>query len=225
MTAPPLGAGLWLTVLGPAPLEALPLTDLGVRWVGVDLQHGQYEVSDLLDLLRVTGLPVLARTASGDFAHLGRVLDTGVTGVIVPSVDSAGDAAALVRAVRLPPQGRRSTGLSRSVVVGAPEHPLLLPMVETRGALDDAGAIAATPGVDGLFVGPYDLALALGRPGPTDEQVVAAIGTVASAAREHGVLAGVFSGSRDLDPLLPPLDLVAVDTDITALRAGVGGLF
>lgn len=225
MTAPPLGPGLWLTVIGPAALEALPLADLGVRWIGVDLQHGQYEVTDLLGLLRVTDLPVLARSASGDFAHLGRVLDTGVAGVIVPSVDSAEDAAALVQAVRVPPQGRRSTGMSRSAVVGAPEHPLLLPMVETRGALEDAGSIAATPGVDGLFVGPYDLSLALGRPGPTDEQVVAAIGTVASAAREHGVLAGVFSGSRDLDPLLPSLDLVAVDTDITALRAGVSGLF
>lgn len=225
MTAPPLGPGLWLTVIGPAALEALPFADLGVRWIGVDLQHGQYEVTDLLGLLRVTDLPVLARSASGDFAHLGRVLDTGVAGVIVPSVDSAADAAALVQAVRVPPQGRRSTGMSRSAVVGAPEHPLLLPMVETRGALKDAGAIAATPGVDGLFVGPYDLSLALGRPGPTDEQVVAAIGTVASAARDNGVLAGVFSGSRDLDPLLPALDLVAVDTDITALRAGVSGLF
>lgn len=225
MTAPPLGAGLWLTVIGPAALEALPLADLGVRWLGVDLQHGQYDVSDLLDLLRVTDLPVLARTASGDFAHLGRVLDTGVAGVIVPSVDSADDAAALVRAVRLPPQGRRSTGMSRSALVGAPEHPLLLPMVETRGALEGAAAIAATPGVDGLFVGPYDLSLALGRPGPADEQVVAAVGTVASLAREHGVLAGAFSGSRELDRLLPPLDLVAVDTDVTALRAGVAGLF
>lgn len=225
MTAPPLGPGLWLTVIGPAALEALPLADLGVGWVGVDLQHGQYEVTDLLALLRVTDLPVLARTASVDFSHLGRVLDTGVTGVIVPSVDSSEDAAALVRAVRLPPAGRRSTGMSRSAIVGAPEHPLLLPMVETRGALGEAAEIAATPGVDGLFVGPYDLSLALGRPGPTDEEVVAAIATVASVARERGVLAGAFSGSRDLDPLLPALDLVAVDTDITALRAGAGGLF
>lgn len=225
MTTPALGHGLWLTVLRPPALEVLPLADLGVGWLGVDLQHGQYDVGDLPGLLRVTGLPVLARAATTDFAHLGRVLDTGVAGVIVPSVDSVVDVEALVRAVRLPPTGRRSTGMSRSAVVGAPEHPLLLPMVETRGALAAARAIAGTPGVDGLFVGPYDLSLALGRPGPVDEEVVAAIRTVVDAAREHGVLAGAFSGSRHLDPHLPPLDLVAVDTDITALRSGVRGLF
>lgn len=225
MTVPPTGPGLWLTVLRPPALEALPLAGLGVGWLGVDLQHGQYDVGDLRDLLRVTDLPVLARAASADFAHLGAVLDTGVAGVIVPSVDTVEEVQALVRAVRLPPVGRRSTGMSRSAVVGAPAHPLLLPMVETRGALEAARSMAGTPGVDGLFVGPYDLSLALGRPGPVDEEVVAAIRTVVDAAREHGVLAGAFSGSRDLDPRLPALDLVAVDTDVTALRAGVRGLF
>lgn len=225
MSTAPTGPGLWLTVLRPPALEALPLVELGVGWLGVDLQHGQYDVADLRDLLRVTDLPVLARAASTDFAHLGAVLDSGVAGVIVPSVDTVEDVRALVRAVRLPPVGRRSTGMSRSAVVGAPAHPLLLPMVETRGALDAAAAIAATPGVDGLFVGPYDLSLALGGPGPVDDRVLAAIRRVVQAAREHGVLAGAFSGSRDLDPHLPPLDLVAVDTDVSALRAGVRGLF
>lgn len=219
------GPGLWLTVLGPAALEALPLTDLGVRWLGVDLQHGQYDVGDLRDLLRVTDLPVLARAASGGAAHLGAVLDTGVEGVIVPGVETVEEVRALVRAVRLPPVGRRSTGMSRSALVGAPDHPLLLPMVETRGALEAATEVAGTPGVDGIFVGPYDLSLALGRPGPVDEEVVAAIRTVVDAARAHGVLAGVFSGSRDLDPHLPPVDLVAVDTDVTALRSGARALF
>lgn len=216
--------GLWLCVVGPDALEALPVDGLG--WLGVDLQHGRYAVGDLAGLLRAAPVPVLARAASGDGAHLGRVLDTGVAGVIVPGVTSLADARDLVDAVRLPPRGRRSTGLTRSVLVGGPERPLLLPMVETRGALEDVEAIAALDGVDGVFVGPYDLSLSLGRPSPTDGQVVAAAARVRDAARAHGVLAGAFSGDRALDPLLPDdLDLLAVDTDVTALRLGVRSLF
>ena len=215
--------GLWLTVLAPDQLEALPTDGLG--WLGVDLQHGRYAVADLPGLLRVARVPVLARAASGDPAHLGQVLDTGVAGVIVPSVTSAEGAAALVQAVRFPPEGVRSSGLTRAVMTGGPERPLLLPMVETAGALADVEAIAALPGVDGLFVGPYDLSLSLGRPGVTDAQVVAAIGRVHQACAQAGLLSGVFSGDRHLDPLLPTgLDLLALDTDVTVLRRGLEAL-
>lgn len=215
--------GLWLCLIGPAELEALPTAGLG--WLGVDLQHGRYDVTDLPGLLRVAQVPVLARAASQDGGHLARVLDTGVAGVIVPGVSSVADAEAVVDAVRFPPEGRRSTGLTRSTLVGGPQRPLLLPMVETAGALRDVGAIAALEGVDGVFVGPYDLSLSLGRPSVTDEQIVGAVEHVRDVARSHGVLAGVFSGDRDLDPLLPgDMDLVGVDTDVTVLRLGLAAL-
>lgn len=211
--------GLWLGLLGPDVLEALPTAGLG--WLGVDLQHGRYDVADLTGLLRVARVPVLARAASQAPDHLARVLDTGVDGVIVPGVESTEQAAALVRAVRFPPEGVRSTGVTRSVLTGGPERPLLLPMVETRGALEDVEAIASLPGVDGVFVGPYDLSLSLARPSVVDDEVVGAIGRVHRAAREAGVLSGAFSGNRELDPLLPPdLDLVAVDTDVSVIREG-----
>ena len=223
MTAFSTPRGLWLTVLGPDALETLPLE--GVGWLGADLQHGSLEVGDLAGLLRVSPVPVLARAASQDAAHLARVLDTGVAGVIVPGVGSGEEAAALVSAVRLPPEGRRSTGLTRSAVVGGPERPLLLPMVETAEGLRSVEEIAGCPGVDGVFVGPYDLSLSLGRPSVVDDEVVAALHRVAATARGAGRLAGAFSGNRDLDGRLPDLDLVAVDTDVTALRRGVEGLF
>ncbi|WP_131105691.1 HpcH/HpaI aldolase family protein [Ornithinimicrobium sufpigmenti] len=211
--------GLWLGLLGPDSLEALPTEGLG--WLGVDLQHGRYDVADLTGLLRVARVPVLARAASQAADHLARVLDTGVDGVIVPGVESTAQAAALVQAVRFPPEGVRSTGVTRSVLTGGPARPLLLPMVETRGALDDVEAIASLPGVDGVFVGPYDLSLSLARPSVVDDEVVGAIGRVHRAAREAGVLCGAFSGNRDLDPLLPAdLDLVAVDTDVSVVREG-----
>jgi 4-hydroxy-2-oxoheptanedioate aldolase len=215
--------GLWLTLLGADALEALPLA--GVGWLGVDLQHGRLEVADLAGILRVSRVPVLARSASQDPGHLARVLDTGVDGVIVPGVGSGDEAAALVRAVRLPPEGGRSTGLSRSALVGGPERPLLLPMVETAEGLAAVERIASCPGVDGVFVGPYDLSLSLGRPSVVDDEVVAAIHHVARTARDRGVMAGAFAGNRELDGLLPELDLLAVDTDVTALRQGVSSLF
>src|SRR5690606_6241503 len=99
MTTFPTPRGLWLTVLGPDALEALPLD--GIGWLGVDLQHGSLEARDLPGILRVCRVPVLARAASQDAAHLARVLDTGVDGVIVPGVGSGEEAAALVAAVRL----------------------------------------------------------------------------------------------------------------------------
>lgn len=214
--------GLWLGVSGPDALEALPTE--GIGWFGIDLQHGSYEVADLPGLLRATDVPVLARAASQDASHLARVLDTGVAGVIVPGIETVAEVEALVQAVRFPPEGRRSTGLTRSVAVGGPQRPLLLPMVETRGALEAVEQIAAVPGLDGLFVGPYDLSLSLGRPGVTDPEVVEAIHRVATAAGGAGLLAGAFSGNAELDPLLPELDLVAVTTDTMALAAGVRAL-
>ncbi|CCH77463.1 putative 2-dehydro-3-deoxyglucarate aldolase [Nostocoides japonicum T1-X7] len=221
--------GLWLTVLTADVVEAVltagAVVTEGIGWIGVDLQHGALEVSDLPGLLRVCRVPVLARTASGDPAHLARVLDTGVAGVIVPGVGSGSEAAALVAACRVPPEGRRSTGASRSALVGGPARPLLLPMVETREGLAAVEEIAGCAGIDGVFVGPYDLSLSLGRPTVADPEVAAAISAVAAAARRHGILAGAFSGSRSLEPLLPPLDVVAVDTDVSALRLGLAELF
>lgn len=215
--------GIWITLLGADALEVLPQDRLA--WVGIDLQHGCLEVADLAALLRSTPLPVLVRTASQDPAHLARVLDTGATGVVVPGVESAAECAALVAAVRPPPEGRRSTGASRSAAVGGPRSPLLLPMVETRAGLAAAEDIAGHAGVDGVFVGPYDLSLSLGRPSVVDDEVVEAIRTVAAVARRHGRLVGAFSGDPALESLLPETDLLAVDSDVGVLRRGVHASF
>ncbi|MGL4175111.1 MAG: HpcH/HpaI aldolase family protein [Dermatophilaceae bacterium] len=231
--------GLWLTFLSAYGLEAVGLATAGpgrdgeavgaaegLDWVGVDLQHGDLDVGDLAPLLRVArpaGLPVLARVASHDAAHLSRVLDTGVDGVIVPTVESATQAAALVQAAHPPPVGRRSIGASRATVVGAP-RPLLLAMVETRAGLEAAETIAATEGVDGLFIGPNDLTLSLGAASMTAETVLAAVGTVVDTARQHGRMAGAFTGDRAFERQLPALDLIAVDTDVALLRAGLPAL-
>ena len=170
-------------------------------------------------------MPVLVRLASHDEAQLGRVLDTGVDGVIVPAVESADQARQLVQAACFPPRGRRSKGLARVSLLGPRDQPLLLPMVETRAGLDALDDILGVDGVDGTFLGPYDLSLSLGRKSVLDDAVVSAIVSVIDRTRERGRISGIFTGNRELSGLLPAVDLLGVDTDATALRAGLKQMF
>jgi 4-hydroxy-2-oxoheptanedioate aldolase len=215
--------GLWLTFLSPFGLELAG--GYGAEWIGIDVQHGDLELTDVAPLARVSPVPVLVRLASHDEAQLARVLDAGVDGVIVPAVESAGQAEALVRAARFPPRGRRSQGLARAALLGPRDQPLLLPMVETRAGLDHLDDILGVDGVDGIFLGPYDLTLSLGRESVLEDAVVSAIRSVISRTGGQGRITGIFTGNRELTRLLPAVDLLGVDTDAAALRAGLKQMF
>jgi 4-hydroxy-2-oxoheptanedioate aldolase len=236
---PGVRRGLWLSFLSAYGLESVLGDRLGgttggagsaaIDWLGLDLQHGDLGLGDVVPLMRVAervGLPVFPRMAGHAAEAIGKVIDAGAQGVIVPGVESADEAAALVRAVRLPPQGARSTGSARTAlgVTEGSDEPLLLPMVETAAGLDAAAAILDVDGVDGVFIGPYDLSMSLGcRPG--EPQVMAAIASIIEAARRAGKIVGMFAGRPDLLEVGMRLDLVAVDTDASALRRGVADLF
>src|SRR5256885_4643346 len=153
-------------------------------------------------LARVSPVPVLVRLASHDEAQLARVLDAGVDGVIVPAVESAGQAEKLVQAAHFPPQGRRSMGLARVSLLGRRDQPLLLPMGETRAGLGHLDDILGIDGVDGTLVGPYDLALSLGQRSGLDGEVVPAIVSVIGRARGRGRTAGIFTGDREVTELV-----------------------
>jgi 4-hydroxy-2-oxoheptanedioate aldolase len=215
--------GLWLTFLSPFGLEVAG--GCGAEWIGIDVQHGDLELTDVAPLARVSPVPVLARLASHDEAQLARVLDAGVDGVIVPAVESAGQARELVRAACFPPRGRRSRGLARAALLGPRDQPLLLPMVETRAGLDHLDDILGVDGVDGIFLGPYDLTLSLGRESVLEDAVVSAIKSVISRTAGQGRITGIFTGNRELTRLLPAVDLLGVDTDAAALRAGLKQMF
>jgi 2-keto-3-deoxy-L-rhamnonate aldolase RhmA len=222
---PSLRRGLWVTYLGSYGLE-VAVGGGAVDWLGVDLQHGDLEVRDVPGLLRVAervGLPLLTRVPSHDAAVVARVLDAGVDGVIVPVVDTAEQAAALVAAAWPPPRGARSTGSSRSAlgVTGDPSPPVLLPMVETAAGLRHAAEILAVPGVDGVFVGPYDLTISCGFPDPSSPETLAALGDVVALSREAGKVVGFMAGTPALVGRASTADLVAVDTDVAALRTGL----
>jgi 4-hydroxy-2-oxoheptanedioate aldolase len=215
--------GLWLTFLNPFGLEVAG--GCGAEWIGIDVQHGDLELTDVAPLARVSPVPVLVRLASHDGAQLARVLDAGADGVIVPAVESAGQAEELVRAAYFPPRGRRSKGLARVVMLGPRDQPLLLPMVETRAGLDHLDDILGVDGVDGIFLGPYDLTLSLGRESVLDDAVVSAIESVIGRTGGRGRITGIFTGNQELTRLLPAVDLLGVDTDAAALRAGLKLMF
>jgi len=177
----------------------------GLDWVLVDLEHGTAGESDLLPLLMAAGphAPVLVRVATGERIRVGRVLDLGADGVMVPQVHSAERARDVARWMRTQPGGERGIALfTRGMAYGdighdgvANRHADLLTIVqiESRAALDEVEDIAATEGIDVIFVGPTDLSHALGIPGRFDDPAFStAVSRVGRAARAADKAAGVL---------------------------------
>jgi 4-hydroxy-2-oxoheptanedioate aldolase len=158
-----------------------------------------------------------------------RVLDFGAAGVLVPMVNTPGDAALAAAAMRYPPDGVRSYGQTRPRYASTAEanaDVVLLVMIETVEALGNVDAIAATPGVDGLFVGPVDLGLSLGLPldfTGTAPAVMEATDRVVAAAKGAGKFAGSVSSGADhaAELVRRGVAFVTLGADVGYLRAGI----
>ena len=176
----------------------------------LDAQHGLYDAGSLTSTLLQWGAvdrPAYVRLADQSPAGIGRVLDLGASGVIVPLVDTAEQAAAVAAACRYPPVGVRSWGPMTGLVGRAAPDPeqanasvMCGVMVETAGGIDAVENIAATPGVDMVFVGPFDLSLALGL--DIDEMVDdttsnSPLARIVAACSQAGIRAGVFAGAPE----------------------------
>jgi 4-hydroxy-2-oxoheptanedioate aldolase len=150
--------GGWSTI--PDVLSARSLATAGLDYVVVDLQHGGATERDLAALtmaIRLAGATPMGRVRHAHPADIGRALDLGCDGVIVPNVESAQQALAVTGACRYPPVGYRSAGGTIAVA-----EPLCFVMVESPDAIGDLDATLALDGVDGIYVGPRDLSYALG---------------------------------------------------------------
>jgi 4-hydroxy-2-oxoheptanedioate aldolase len=155
--------GAWLQLPGPVTAELM--ASAGFDFVAIDQQHGLVGDDALLPMLMALGdVPSLVRPTVTSADAIGRALDRGADGVVVPLVDSAADAAAAVAACHHPPRGSRSYGPTRQGWRGERPAPVCVVMIETVGAVEAVVEIAAVDGVDALFVGPSDLALAHGMP-------------------------------------------------------------
>ncbi len=205
-----LKLGAWCGI--PSSYSVELMCAAGYDWICIDTQHGMVDypsVRGMLQASSIRGLPALVRVPSaGDTAAIMRALDAGAAGVLVPMVSTAQEARAAVSACRYPPAGTRSWGPARALPSGpgyspeaANKHVICAVQIETLEALENLGDILSVDGVDMAFVGPADLALAMGlRPAaaPQRGEHAAAIEMVARRAREAGVRAGVYGGSPEV---------------------------
>jgi 2-keto-3-deoxy-L-rhamnonate aldolase RhmA len=187
----------------PAPSTVTALALAGFDFVVLDMEHSSIDFATLDPLLgaaQAAGLATLVRTWGEDSGLIGKVLDMGANGVMAPHVDSPERAREVVRQARFAPQGGRGfSPLTRFNALNVPLEELnqatyVVVQIEGRSALERAGEIAAIPGIDAVFVGPYDLALSLGvAPGDA---------AVREAARriQQSVPAGTASGIYLDDP-------------------------
>jgi 4-hydroxy-2-oxoheptanedioate aldolase len=160
--------GAWSVI--PSALSVRLLAAAGLDYVVIDLQHGGATEADLPGMtsaIRLAGATPIARVRHAHAADIGRALDLGCEGVIVPNIDSAAQARQVAGAVRYPPTGYRSAG---GVLAAA--EPFCLVMAESAEALAELDATLAVDGVDGLYVGPRDLSLSLGCELDPDDPVL-----------------------------------------------------
>jgi 2-keto-3-deoxy-L-rhamnonate aldolase RhmA len=192
--------GGWLSTAEPLIVEAVGRA--GYDWVGIDLQHGAWDVSSaargiqLLDLLNV---PVLARVADEELPLIPHVLDQGATGIIIAMTSSPETVAAAIARARYHPEGQRSYGGQRYGMRHEPDdvatiRPAVYAMLETREAVERVGEIVTVPGIAGIHVGPVDLSLSLGvaqgRPSPVFER---ALRTIVETTHAAGLPAGMHA--------------------------------
>ena len=220
--------GYWMEL--ESPIIAERVGRLEYDYVCCDLQHGLLDYEGMLRNLQGTKAggraEPLVRVTRNEPGFIGKALDAGAAGVIVPLVDDAGEAATAVRAAKYPPTGARSYGPMRSALHYGPTpeqadaETAILVMIETRRGLENVDTICATPGLTGVYVGPVDLSIALGArylgdPAAADatEQAIA---TVAEAAERAGVAAGIhtFSGLQARQRLDQGYTFASIAADI-----------
>jgi 4-hydroxy-2-oxoheptanedioate aldolase len=213
--------GVWSLLPGAVTGELLART--GADYVFLDLQHGalgEGELPGVTAAVSAGGAVPLVRTRSAHPADVGRALDLGAHGVLVPNVGGAGHVREVVASTRYAPAGQRSIGR----LSGGSEQPLVLVMVETQEAFEDLDAVLAVDGLDGVYVGPGDLGLALGLSAPDDRpRLREVVSTVVARARAAGVPVGVhaYSGADAAAWAAEGTTIVTAAVDVTVLADGV----
>ena len=221
--------GTIVTLDSPAVAEILAAS--GLDWLFIDGEHAPLETSDILALLQAVGrqVPCVVRVAAPEELQIKKALDVGAQGVIIPSVNSAEQAARMVSYARYSPEGSRGVGLARAQGYGttfseylesANDEIAVVLQAEHVKAVENIDAIVKVPGVDAIFIGPYDLSASLGKMGMLDDPtVVEAIEHVTTTCVNAGVPLGIFGATPAA--VLPYVErgfsLVAVGVDTVLL--------
>jgi 4-hydroxy-2-oxoheptanedioate aldolase len=208
----------------------------GVDWLVLDLEHGsggEEQVRDVIPAAGAYGVPTVVRVESAARIRIGRVLDLGAAGVMLPRMDSAEEVRQAVRHLRYPPAGDRGVatynracrfGLDPGALARANAEVLGVVQVESASAVEQVDQIAAIDGVDVLFVGPQDLSHNLGVPFQLQSPTyLAAVERVRDAAERHGKTSGLLvgDGAAAAARHAEGWRFVAVGSDTTLLVAAV----
>jgi 4-hydroxy-2-oxoheptanedioate aldolase len=227
----------------PSPLVAELVGREGFPAVVLDQQHGLWDTASLFSAIAAVhqgqAAPIV-RVPIGDFAMVSRALDMGAEGVIAPMVSSVADARALVAAAKFPPLGERSWGPTRAMTLAGIADPdtylrkandlvVTFAMIESRAAIDSLDAILATPGIDGAFVGPFDLSIALSagkNVDPESKDVDAALDRIVKAAQKARKIAAVYchTTKRALALAKRGFRLISAGSDVGFLRGGLASV-
>jgi 4-hydroxy-2-oxoheptanedioate aldolase len=223
--------GAWLSV--PSSFSAEVMAHQGFDWVCIDMQHGVVDYQVALTMLQAIGttqtIPFV-RVPWNEFGIIGKVLDAGAMGIIIPMVNSVAEAEAAVAACRYFPDGSRSFGPTRAAFYagtdyysGANREVACIPMIETRRAVEGIDEILSVPGIDAVYVGPADLSITLGLPPRMDNggEFEEARLRIAEACRRHGVAPGIHANaSLAAKHTAAGYQMITISSDVGSLAAG-----
>jgi len=221
--------GTLLTVDSTEVAEALALS--GFDWIFVDLEHGSLSLHDAQRALQAIAnrCHTLVRVPDGTTENIKRVLDMGCSGIIVPMVNTAAYAQRIAALSKYPPVGERSVGIGRAQGYGlrfteylevANEQTTVVVQIEHRDAVADVDQIVAVPGIDAVFVGPYDLSNSMGLVGQVSHpDVRAAIDKVRAACAQTNLPTGIFCSTAEqaVREIKAGVTLLAVGADISLM--------
>ncbi|PIE16274.1 MAG: 2,4-dihydroxyhept-2-ene-1,7-dioic acid aldolase [Rhodobacterales bacterium] len=200
----------WCSIGNPFTAEIMAAQ--GYDSVTIDIQHGALDYGDALPMLqamRASGATLMARVPWRDPGYVMKALDAGAMGIICPMVNNRAEAEEFVSYTRYPPQGQRSFGPTRAAIampgygVAANNEVLALAMIETADGMANLDEIAATPGLDGIYVGPADLTLGTqeGRLPPgfdrQEPEMIDLIKQIAQACKVNGIAACLHCGTPE----------------------------
>ena len=231
--------GLWFGLANNIAAEVCAQS--GFDWLLIDSEHSPLSDKDILSCLQAVApyeINPLVRPVSGDKNVLKRLCDVGVQTFLVPMIDDAKQAAAVVSAVRYPPSGTRGLGTSMAraarwnmtpdYFTRANDEMCVILQIETKVGLKNLKKIAKVEGVDAVFIGPSDLGAALGYPGkPSHPEVVNAVSEAIKDIRTCGKPAGVLAVTSELVEVYKKAgaSFIGVGSDCGVLAKGVQRLY
>ncbi|MGB5746978.1 MAG: aldolase/citrate lyase family protein [Desulfobacterales bacterium] len=203
------------------------LAAVGFDWLFIDTEHSPFNAQGAQTILQAAGqsCACVVRVPANDEVWIKKALDIGADGIIAPQVNSAADAEAIVRMCKYPPGGTRGVGIGRAHKYGlgfneymerANSEIAVILQAETTEALKNISEIVKVPGIDAIFIGPYDLSASLGKMGQlTDPEVKQAMETIAKACKNAGVRLGIFAATAEtVAPFIQQnFTLLAIGTD------------